>query len=267
MPVYKASALVLRRIPLGEKDKILTLFTREYGKLSAVAKGARRTTSRLAGASEPFMLLKALLAEGMNLDILTQCEIVHSFPTLRGDFGLVLRATYACELLDKLTVERDPAPEAFDLLLSTLYVLQRASDPDAALHAFELQFLALVGYEPRLDSCARCQRDLSDANPVGGYSPSLGGLLDATCADLVDDALPARPETAALMRRLLASDDARTLAQTELSETARDEIARILRAHLRYRLERTIKSTEFLDAYRLGAMNLVPSTAEPVPNV
>jgi DNA repair protein RecO (recombination protein O) len=243
-------------MPLGETDKIVTLFSREYGKFNAVAKGARKTTSRLAGATEPLMLLRALLAEGMNLDVLTQCEIRESFPLLRGDFGLILRATYACELLDKLTVERDAAPEAFDLLLSTLYVLQRAVEPDVALHAFELQLLAQVGYEPRLDACARCGRDLDNTNLA--YSPSLGGLLCGACADAIDDALPLALETAAMMARLLGEEDARALARIELSPAQREQIPKILRAHLRYRMERDVKSTEFLDAFRLGATDLAP---------
>jgi DNA repair protein RecO (recombination protein O) len=174
--VYKANALVLRRIPLGETDKIVTLFTREYGKLSAVAKGARKTTSRLAGAAEPLMLLRALLAEGMNLDILTQCEIKESFPLLRGDFGLILRATYACELLDKLTVERDAAPEAFDLLLldpvrppARHRPRRRAPSPSS------LQLLAIVGYEPRLDACARCGQELDEPGAASAFSPARGG--------------------------------------------------------------------------------------------
>lgn len=268
MPVYKATALVLRRIPLGEKDKIVTLFTREYGKLAAVAKGARKTTSRLAGASEPVTLLRCLLAEGMNLDVLTQCEIKEGFTKIRADFGLVLRAIYACELLDKLTVERDPAPDAFDLLLSTLYILQRARDPDAALHAFELQFLALVGYEPRLDADVRSDRPFTPSDPPVAFSPSRGGLLSAVSADLVDDALPVSPDTVQAMRRLIAEDDARALATLELSQTAREETARLIRAHLRYRLEREVKSTEFLDAYRLGATDLVlGAEGNILPNV
>lgn len=256
MAAYKTNALVLRRIPLGETDKIVTLFSREYGKFNAVAKGSRKTTSRLAGATEPLMLLRALLAEGMNLDILTQCEIRESFPVLRADFGLILRATYACEVLDKLTVERDPAPEAFDLLLSTLYVLQRAAEPDVALHAFELQLLTQVGYEPRLDACARCGRDRDDTFP--GFSPARGGILCAACADAADDTLAIDPETADLMARLLTEDDARALAQITPPPGVREQIARLLRAHLRYRLERDVKSTEFLDAFRLGALDAPP---------
>lgn len=258
MGVYKTNALVLRRIPLGETDKIVTLFTREYGKFNAVAKGARKTTSRLSGATEPLTLLRALLAEGMNLDIVTQCEVRESFPVLRRDLGLILRATYACELLDKLTVERDAAPEAFDLLLSTLYVLQRALDPDAALHAFELQLMAQVGYEPRLDACVRCGRNLAGADDRDErtfFSPERGGLLCRACADATNDALAIGRDTAAMMARLLAEHDARALAKIELAPVVRDELARVLRAHLRYRMERAIQSTALLDAFRLGAIN------------
>ncbi|MBC8104185.1 MAG: DNA repair protein RecO [Cytophagales bacterium] len=257
MAVYKTNALVLRRIPLSETDKILTLFTREYGKLSAVAKGSRRTTSRLSGATEPLMLLRALLAEGMNLDVVTQAEIRESFPLVRGDFGLFLRATYACELLDRLTVERDPAPEAFDLLLSTLYVLQRAVDPDAALHAYELQLMAQVGYEPRLDACVRCERDLisGDLSP-GGFSPTRGGVLCLDCAAQArEEVLPFTLLALHTVIGLANQEDARALAATEIPIEARDAINRALRAHLRLRLERDVKSTAFLDALRIGAMD------------
>src|SRR5581483_4451126 len=109
MPVYKATGLVLHRLNLGETDKILTLYTREHGKLSAVVKGARRPTSRLSGATELFTLSRLLLATGKSLDIVTQCEIRETFPRLRADLDLLARATYFCELLDRLTLERDAA--------------------------------------------------------------------------------------------------------------------------------------------------------------
>ena len=269
MPAYKANAIVLRRIPLGETDKILTLFTREYGKLSAIAKGARRTTSRLAGASEPLMLLRALLGEGMNLDVLSQGEIRESFPEIRADFGLFLRATYACELLDKLTVERDPAPELFDQLLSTLYILQRATDPDAAIHAYELRMMAYTGYEPQLDSCVRCERGLEPATRllVGGFSPTRGGAVCEECAATSrEELLPLSSATLEWLNYLAAEDNARVLAEAEPSAEVREEMNRVLRAHLRIRLERDVRSTAFLDAYRIGAMDTLTDIGTDLGN-
>lgn len=260
MAVYKANAIILRRIPLGETDKIITLLSREGGRYNAVAKGARKTTSRLAGATEPLMFLRAAFAEGMNLDILTQCDIRESFPHLRGDFGLFLRATYVCELLDKTTPERDTvsAPEAFDLLLSTMYILQRAVDPDAAVHAFELQWMRLIGYEPQLFECVRCERPFDgDRVRVAAYAPARGGALCAECANAVrDETMRLSPEAHRVLVDLAASDNARALAAYRLPDNdGRAEIARALRAHLRYRLERDVRSTAFLDAFRLGAMD------------
>lgn len=257
MPAYKANAIILRRIPLGETDKILTLYTREYGKLAAVAKGARRTTSRIAGASEPLMFLRALLADGRNFDVLTQAEIRESFPMIRTDFNLFLRATYACEVIDRVSEERDPSPEAFDLLLSTLYVLQRAVDPDATLHSFELRLMSQMGYEPQLSACAVCDRPLDDTAGIiaAGFSPERGGTVCNACGQtLRNDLLPLSPDTNAWMQYLVECDDARALARVELAPVVREEMNRVLRSHLRYRLERDIRSTAFLDASRVGAL-------------
>src|SRR5437588_7355402 len=85
--VYKAHAIILKRIAVGETDKIVTLFTREYGKLNAIAKGARRATSRLVGGTEPLTYSRMLLAAGQNLDVLTQCEVQESFLELRGELA------------------------------------------------------------------------------------------------------------------------------------------------------------------------------------
>src|SRR5258707_7868292 len=117
MPSYNARALVLHRSDLGENDRILTLYTREKGKLNAVARGARRGVSRLSGATELFILEKLQIAAGRNLDIIMQCEIEMSFSGLRTDLQKLARATYFCELLDRFTGDRDAAssPELFDL--------------------------------------------------------------------------------------------------------------------------------------------------------
>ncbi|GAB4457973.1 MAG: DNA repair protein RecO [Armatimonadaceae bacterium] len=255
MAVYKANAIVLRRIPLGETDKILTLFTREGGKFNVVAKGARKTTSKLSGATEPLIVLRGLLAEGMNLDVLTQCEITDSFPGLRGDFGLFLRATYACELLDRLTEERDTSPEAFDLLVATLHLLETARDPDAPLHAYELKLMTQAGYEPLLDMCARCEEPLPEPSDVAAYSPVRGGVLCAGCAQqTAEEPLPLSPESARWMYFLAYESKPHKVAEACLPPAVEEELRRALRAHLRYRLERDVRSTAFLDALHVGAM-------------
>ena len=252
MALYSATAIVLRRIPLGEKDKIITLFTRERGKVRAVAKGARKTTSRLAGGSEPLMLIKGMFSEGKSLDILSQCEVRESFSILRKDYDRYLRATYACELLDKLTEENDPEEQAFELLLSTLYTLQRAMMPDLALHAFELKLLALIGYEPQLGGCVSCDREWGEFVWPQTFSPALGGVLCEGCSKSArDETVPCPPKATWLLETLAGSSDPKALAALTTEPETLDMVNRVLRAHLRLRLERVVKSTEFLDALRL----------------
>jgi DNA repair protein RecO (recombination protein O) len=252
MGIYKATAIVLRRIPLKETDKIVTLYTRELGKLAAVAKGARRTTSKLAGATEPLMLWKGTLSEGTNLDVVSQCEIKESFTLLKSDYGRYLRATYLCELLDKLTEERDPDAAFFDLLLSALYILQRALQPDATVHAFELKILSHVGYEPRLDACIRCDAFLEDSNPPIGYSASRGGAVCESCRDMArEDLLPLSLATLLQMQTLFQMDNARAIAVLDLPAEQLSQINRLIRAHLKFRLERPLKTLADLDAWRL----------------
>jgi DNA repair protein RecO (recombination protein O) len=252
MPVYSATGLVLRRTNLAEADRILTLFTAERGKLSAVAKGARRVTSRISGATEPFTLSRFLLATGKTLDIVSQCEIRCAFSGLRQDLQRIARATYVCELLDRFTIEHDDAAaEALlDCAVRALELLERAdTELDISLHAFELRMLDIQGYAPALARCARC------GNPVAGgkagFSPSLGGALCAEDRYRADDAFGVTGATLALMVALCSLDDA-DLAALHPSPREMAETARAMRWYIRYRLDRELKSAEFLDQLRAG---------------
>ncbi len=250
MPAYKATGLVLHRLNLGENDKILTLYTREHGKLSAVAKGARRVTSRISGATELFTQSRLLLATGKSLDIVTQCEIRESFPGLRSDLALLARATYFCELLDRLTLEHDAtaSEDLFDLTVSALYLLQRAAAfPDVIVHSYELHLLATLGYAPVLDRCARCG-GLLERRQVG-FSPTLGGTLCSADRYRTDDALPLSPEALALLQEMAAAEP-ETLLALHPAPKAAAEVDKALRWYIRYRAERDLKSADFLDQLR-----------------
>src|SRR5438477_9274575 len=124
--VYKTQAIVLRQRKLGEADKIVTLFCANKGKVDAVAKGVRRTRSRLAGHLEPLTHGSYLVAQGRELDIITQAETVDGFPGLRGDLERVSRGLYCAELVDRMLPDRSEANPAFRLLLATLTRLDRA---------------------------------------------------------------------------------------------------------------------------------------------
>lgn len=250
MASYNATSLVLHRTDLGEHDRILTLYTREKGKLSAVAKGSRRAASRLSGATELFIEARMQLAEGRSLDIVTQCEIQQSFSGLRTDLQRLARATYFCELLDRFTGDRDEASseELFDLTVGALHLLQRSEGyHDGVVHAYELQLLATLGYAPVLDRCVVCGGPSGQRG--GGFSPALGGAVCPADRSRASDVVVLTPEAAEMLLRIQTADMAVILALRPPARTAADA-ARALRWFVRFRAERALKTADFLDQLR-----------------
>lgn len=245
MRTYSASGIVLRRIDLGEKDRILTIYTKELGKLSAVAKGARRPGSKLSGASEPFTYSRMLLSTGRDLDVLTQAEIRESFPNAKGDITSVAYAVYLLELVSHFTDERQANQELFDTLLSCMYVLESGTNPEITARYFELALLSLLGYEPHFDACLRCKRPIGRAKVA--FSPALGGIICERCGTPPSDAIWV-PGAAASYVHALRRTEPQNLRDMRIPKGARRDLANMLKWHIRYRLEHELKSTEFIQA-------------------
>lgn len=244
MRTYSASGIVLRRIDLGEKDRILTIYTRELGKLSAVAKGARRPGSKLSGASEPFTYSKMFLAKGKDLDVLTQADIRESFPNVKRDISSIAHAVYMLELINAFVVEREPNPDLFDTLLSSMYVLESGTAPEIATRYFELHLLSILGYEPNFEACLRCGHEIGREKVA--FSPSLGGIICPDCGVPPGDAILVPGAVASYVRALKRAEPHK-LKDMEFPKRALQDIALILKLHIRYRLEHELKSTEFID--------------------
>lgn len=246
--LYSASALVLHRINLSEHDKIVTLFTEERGKLNAVAKGARKPVSKLAGSTELFTHSRMQLAVGRSLDVITQTEIVDSFHGIRADLERIAYAAVVTELLDRFTEERDPNPGIFTLTLASLRGLQRGGALDLRLRLYQLHLLAAVGYQPHLDDCVVDHEALAQG-PLA-FSPALGGVLCAAHRRRQADAIAVQPDTVKLARALqhLGPDDDAALATLDQHAPMllRRELDRLLRAHIQFRLERPIHSLDFV---------------------
>jgi DNA repair protein RecO (recombination protein O) len=241
--VYRTEAVIIRRADFGEADRVLTLITPQ-GKRRVVAKGARKTTSRLAGHIELFTHATLLLAVGRNLDIVTQSVILHGFQTLRGDLKRIGAAYYAAELIDRLIEEDDENRPAFDLLVATLQALDTTRNQDLALRFYELRLLGFVGYRPNLYHCAVCQEALTEE--TRRFSPEAGGALCPRCAPADRAALPISLSAFKLLRFLQAQPlDA--IERLNISPATRDEAEKLMRIYVRRILERDLKSVAFLE--------------------
>ena len=244
--VYRTEAIVLRRSEFGEADRILTLYTPRFGKRRVIAKGVRKTTSRLAGHIELFTRVNLMLAEGRNLDILTQAEIVAPYRALRLDLERISYAYYVAELLDKLTSDEEGQSPAYNLLANTLDALDTAPQPELAVRRFELRLLAMLGYKPYLFQCAACQEELTEA--ADRWTPT-GGMLCPRCAAGDPGASPISLAAFKALR-FLQRESLDAVLQLRLGKELRRELEDVLKRTIRPILERDLKSVQFVDAVR-----------------
>lgn len=141
----KTSAVVIKQLNYGEADRILTLYTKHFGKVRALAKGVRKLTSRKGGNLELFNRVAVFLVEGKNLRLITEAVVEDSFPEWRGNLVLVGLANYFCELVDKLTPDEQANQRVFDLLSEALGEIGREK-PVVQVRQFEEALLGELGF-------------------------------------------------------------------------------------------------------------------------
>jgi DNA repair protein RecO (recombination protein O) len=177
---FKTEAIVLRSIRYGEADRILHLYSEDRGRLSVIAKGARRVKSRLGGRIEPFARVQLILREGRgDLCTLTGADTVHAHPALRERRASLERATQACDAVLRLLDSTEPNRPAYNLLARELALLD--SSPEAATRAqalaFRMKLLLAAGFTPELASCASC----GEREHLGAFSAAAGGVVCPGC--------------------------------------------------------------------------------------
>jgi DNA repair protein RecO (recombination protein O) len=164
---------------LGEADRIVTFFSRDEGKIRAVAKGVRRTTSRSAGHLEPFTLSDVLFAVGRELDVISQADTLEAFRKLRENLELTTHAYYLAEVVDLLTEDHLENRAVFDVLVECLHRLADSPDSRVVLIVFHLRLLEALGYRPELRECVSCRCQIEpDRNHFSAMS---GGVLCPRC--------------------------------------------------------------------------------------
>jgi DNA repair protein RecO (recombination protein O) len=240
--LYRVSCVVIRQRDLGEADRVLSLYTRERGKLSAVAKGIRRPRSKFAGSLQLFSHASVHLAAGRSLEVVTQARALDTLYNLRMDMVRFAHASYAAELLDTLTDEGLPDPVVYDLIASTLTALNAGGDAPTLIRAFELKLLAQLGYGPELDSCVSCSAQVTARGR--GFSVAEGGVL---CASCTEERGVARLSSAALRAlRELRQRPTEAVAERRLSSSAREELEQLMRPFVDSHVGRELRSTAFL---------------------
>jgi DNA repair protein RecO (recombination protein O) len=241
VPLYRDEAVVLRTHKLGEADRIITLLTRHHGRVRAVAKGVRRTTSRWGSRLEPFTHVDLQLAEGRSLDTITQAETLEPFHSRLGlDYDRYTAGTVMLETADRLvTEEKEPSLQHFLLLVGGLRAMA-AGDHGAnqVLDSYLLRSLAVAGYAPSFDHCVGC----GEEGPHRWFNPAAGGVLCPRCK-LPGSATPAQ-ETVVVLGALLAGEW--TVVHAAHPRHLK-EASSLVAAHLAWHLERGLRSLAYVE--------------------
>ena len=234
--LYKDEGVALKTIKLGESDRIVTFFTRSNGKIRAVAKGVRKTKSRFGGRLEPFTRVQLLIYQGRNLDTITSADIVTSFDEIRTDLSRLLSASAMVELVEKITPERERAPNIYSLLLAGLRSLSNGGGP-SVVPAFMVKLLSISGYHPQLHACAGC----GTGTELIAFSPALGGAVCQNCVREDSNAVLLSSDRVRMLGTLLASD-----FRSGDDPAAADELTGALKSYAEYHLERPLRSLRYL---------------------
>ncbi|MCF8539817.1 MAG: DNA repair protein RecO [Candidatus Nanopelagicales bacterium] len=253
MPVYRDEAIVLRAQKLGESDRIVTLLTRQYGRIRAVARGVRKTSSRIGGRLEPFAHVDLQLYTGKSLDNITQVETIAALGgPLAADYVAWTSGTAMLEAAERLTPEeREPAVPQFALLVSGLRSLSSAEhDPRLILDSYLLRSLAVAGWSPSFGDCAQC----GVPGPHRAFSIAMGGMVCERCRQ--PGAAAPSPQAVALLGALLSGD----WSVADVSDLrTRGEASGMVSAFLQWHVDRGLKSLPLVDRKTPPTVKAIPT--------
>ena len=248
--LYVTDAIVLTRFDYGEADRIMTLFTPAHGKLKAIAKGVRRTKSRIGGSLEPLAELRVALARGRTFDVVTQVQVSQPWLRLRDSLESTATAWYLAELADRSLEERHEAEGLYALLRRAYELLDAGMDSGRVARWYEMHLADEMGVRPEVDRCVECDRML-EADEQFRWVPPLGGLLCSRCPGPPADRAGLSLEALKLLKAYQRLD-VEALAGLRLPPAVEREVEGAMRDFLRVSLDRDARSLPFLDEVRRG---------------
>ena len=240
---YHCDALVLKHIPFGESGLLVTFYTADRGKVRAVARGARRSNSKLVGHLEPLTQARLTFRRGRNLDDVEQVQVIESFGSLKDDLDSITNGFYVTELVDGFGSENGINHPLYKLAIETLHAISGDSDSYLPLRCFDLQLLNVSGLKPELYRCVECSCELEPARHR--FSPALGGTLCLDCRPTDALVMPLSLPAVKVLR-LLDRSSPGSIHPLRMSENLKGEVRGLLEVTLEYWLDFQIRSNSFL---------------------
>jgi DNA repair protein RecO (recombination protein O) len=251
MHLRKTDAVVIHRLDYKESDLIVTLYTADLGKVTGIAKGAKRSKRRFVNNLQPFSYIRILFAEGRGgLIRLDEADMIHPLFRISEDISKILYGSYFLEMVKEMTGEKESNPQLFELLVSFLTLLNDSPPREEYPRVFELRFLDLMGYRPRLMECTICSKKLSSGDETF-FSYRHGGVVCKQCQVNAKGAVAISGETIQAMERILKMDFAE-VEGVEFSPLILAEGKEILPRFVQHQLGKGLKSLRVMEAVQEG---------------
>ncbi|MBN2044887.1 MAG: DNA repair protein RecO [Anaerolineales bacterium] len=248
---FRVDAIVLKHHDYGEADRLLTIFTRQKGKLTAIAKGVRKVRSKKGGHLEPFTHSNLLLATGRTWFVVTQAEAQDSYPNLTRELEILGFASYLVELVDRFTYEEEENVPIFNLLKNSLARLDEGEFPaQLVVRYFEIRLLDLLGFRPELKNCVVTGNPIQPESQY--FSAALGGVVSPQAGKNLQGAVPISMPALKYLRHFQRSSFDQAIVAKPADEIYR-ELEILMQYYLTYILERGLNTPGFLRRIRRDA--------------
>lgn len=250
MSYLKTKGIVIREVNTGEADKVLTVFTRTNGKISMLARGARRPRSSMVAGTQLLCYSDFVLFKGKELYTVNNCEAIEPFYDIRNNIVKLTYSAHMLELLNDAVQENQPAGRVLQLFLNTMHLLSNTErQPELLTRIFELRLMSLMGYAPYAKGCVECGKD---DNEIMAFSFKHCGYIcrNGPCSDTDPGAVDISAGTARAIRHVIYSKMT-DLFNFNVSDDVLNELSGISRRYVRERMEKEYTKLDFLKEIKL----------------
>lgn len=243
---FYAQGVVLHRRDYTETSYIYTLYTREYGKISAHCRGSKKTMSKMAPFLENYDVLRLFIAQGRTRLTIIGVEQAYRFPGLFLDYTKIIYASYCLELIERLMKNDDRDEEVFEIISSVLELIEQSDGYyDLIVYSFTFKLMVALGFTPQLYSCLRCGKDIEPDGNI--FSVPEGGVLCIKCAyQGADGGIEVEANTIKLLR-VIAGNDLSHIVAVAMEYDIRHQFIHIIQRYFQYHIDRNIQSLKLLN--------------------
>lgn len=248
MSLQHTEAVVIGSLNLGEADRLITFYSLQFGKMKAVACGSRRLKSRWGRSTQLLTHCAIVFYEKKNSQLhrVKQCDIMKPFGGLWNDLKKLTAGLYMAELVAKIAPEGEENDELFYLIVQTLNLLEQGGDPDTGLRIFEIRLLSMLGYQPQIGHCVRCNRSIGNA-PKSSFSPTRGGVICDNCLTHGRNGEMAVSAGSLQFLQQALRINLGKIGRLGVAKTLKPELKEMLHNYILHHLDQEINSFRFLE--------------------